>query len=133
MPNRLYRMFHVAEFEIDSARRAHWFGSDGPSDKRIDAEVMRLVDDIEKNGLRNPLFVTMYADFSVIHPGKCRAKALKLLGHDVAPAIIYAPEGQAYPNGRELTPDDAAKHFSDDIVCEYDSRFFAAKRKSRFR
>lgn len=91
--------------------------------------VRRLAQDIERKGMRNPLFVTVYDDFFAVHPGKCRVKALKMLGFDTAPALLYVPSGVTrIPSGTPISPADAAGRLKDDLVAEYDERFFAVKR-----
>lgn len=108
-------------------------------DGRILADIEKLADDFVQRRnqglpyLRNPLFVTVYGDRYVVHPGKCRVKALKSLGITCAPALIYTPDKQngqgAY--GTPISPGDAARLFDGEMRCEYDARFFAVKRIGR--
>lgn len=118
-----YKLFWDPQFEID---RAYFQHAQEPTEF-----IQRLSEDIRKNGLLNPLFVTKTDDRLVIHPGKCRAKALKLLGLHFAPAIIWTPDGRIHAGCEQISPGDAAGRFRGDVVCEYDHRFFAVKKRSR--
>jgi hypothetical protein len=80
---RRYTAWYDPEFEIDSADYTH-----SACDDRLRNFVEQLRLDIKINGLKNPLLVTINGGKAVIHPGKCRAKALRLLFRHHAPAVV---------------------------------------------
>lgn len=82
--NRRYTAWYDPQFEIDSAYYEHA----EPNDPKIRRLVEELAEDIYHVGLRNPLQVVIKEGKTTIHPGKCRAKALKALGRTHAPAIV---------------------------------------------
>lgn len=121
---RRYKLFFDPDFVIDSANYEH---AAEPTEF-----ISRLTENIRVNGLLNPLFVTRYSDdHMVIHPGKCRAKALKSLGRSTAPAVVWTPDGRILPELEQITPECAAGLFSGDVVVEYCHRFFAVKKRRR--
>ncbi len=135
MPN--YRLWFDPEFDYDApnVRREHATSLvHRQDDPHIRKDVEGLVASFKERLARglppmiNPLFVTVYEGFYSLHPGKCRAKALKLLGFTSCPALIYAPSGYAYHAGTELSPSAAAKLFTGESFAEYDDRWFAVKR-----
>ena len=78
-----YTAWYDPAFPIREADYSH-----SQADKKLEAVIADLIEDIKQNGLRNPILVTCKHTKWVIHPGKCRAKALLALGHDTAPAIV---------------------------------------------
>lgn len=129
----LYKLFFNPYFDFTAKNVRAEHATTLVEDKGIATEVRSLVKSIAEHGLRNPLFVTVYDSFMTVHPGKCRVKALKLLGHDTAPALLYVPSGVSrIPLGATpIEPDAATLLFGTDVRCEYDERWFAVKRVSR--
>ena len=119
----VYRLAYDAHFDIGTADATLV----GP--KRDEIEQLRL--SIADEGLRNPLFVTCSGNRRVIHPGKHRVAALRALGISDAPAVLYSPDGSPLGQGHRIAPAEAANLFRFDLVCEWDSRFFAVKRINR--
>jgi len=71
-------------------------------------EVNSLAEDIEANGLRNPVIAVRGPNGSIgVHPGKARMAAVEALGWDVIPAIVVDYSNHPAP------PEWEAIEFSD--------------------
>lgn len=98
---RRYTAWFDAEYRFLDAEFEH-----SDYDERLRNYVEHLRRDIEQNGLKNPLLVTRRNDKWIIHPGKCRAKALRSLGWETAPAVVVdfqrIVESDGIPDGCEF-------------------------------
>ena len=129
---RRYTAWYNPSFFIDDAYYEH-----ASEDDRIRAYIEHIRKSIAADGLQNPLLVTRKAGTGwIIHPGKCRAKALKQLGYDTAPAIVVdymnphlganeVPEGCIYL----YSPEQVANYLSGDCVVEMSHRWLTVKKK----
>ena len=78
-----YTCWYDPQFSLRDADYSH-----AQVDARLEDTIRKLAEDIAENGLRNPVFVTCKHTKWIIHPGKCRTKALLSLGIEHAPAIV---------------------------------------------
>jgi hypothetical protein len=107
-----------------------WRFAEGNAEHRdpssVKKYIVKLAEDIEENGLQNPLLVTVSTTQLVVHPGKCRVAALKLLGFETCPALFYDPAGpnQALrPGCRPITRKQARALFGGDATLKTDHRY----------
>lgn len=128
---RRYTAWFDPEFEIDSADYSH-----ADYNSKLERQVEALSADIAKYGLINPLLVTRKNGKKIIHPGKCRAKALKLLGISHAPAVVVdydrVVESDAIPAGCKFldSVEQTSELFRGDCRVEMSHRVLTVK-KSR--
>lgn len=126
---RRYTAWFHPEFEIKSADYSH-----SDYDERLRHYVEQLKEDISKHGMHNPLLVTRKNGKWIIHPGKCRAKALLQLGYTHAPAVVVdydavygsdrIPAGGTFLDNLE----DTQALFSGDCRVEMSHRWLTVKK-----
>ena len=96
-----------------------------PEDRRLKGEIERLEQNIASRGLRNPVLVVRKNGVWHLHPGKCRAQAVKNLGIPVIPAIFVVMRPNiAIPEGmHEIRSAEQVKElFEGDIAPEVTHR-----------
>jgi len=126
---RRYTAWFNPEYRIEDADYSH-----ADYDERLEHLVEGLRRDIEQNGMQNPLLVTRKGDKWIIHPGKCRAKALVQLGETHAPAVVvdYNRVGDAssIPEGCEFldSVERVQELFTGDCVVEMSHRWLTVKK-----
>ena len=71
-----------------------------PENPSTEWEISQLEHNIQEEGLRNPVLISCRNEVWTLHPGKCRAQALKRLKIAIIPAVFadYRP-GAKVPDG----------------------------------
>ena len=130
-----YTAWYDPEFKLDSAEYQH-----AAEDSALREFVAELAADIKERGLRNPIQVEVKNGRTIIHPGKCRAKALISLGRETAPAIVInydLPGYQANRIPQHCTalgkPSQVQRYFESDYVVQMSTRWLTIKKKTRWR
>ncbi len=105
------KIYYDPEFKFDGPRvYSNHLRAERPTHPRyaeIKQLVERLVDSIQKYGIRNPVIVTIIPQHEpeapriLLHPGQCRCRALRILGRDTVPAIILDKAGTYNGPGKE--------------------------------
>lgn len=128
-----YTAWFDPDFELDSAEYQH-----AAEDRKLRDFVVELAADIRQRGLINPLQVEIKNGRTIVHPGKCRAKALKMLGIDRAKAIVInydLPGYQAHriPEGCTALgkPSHVQRYFDSNYVVQMSHRWLTIKKKNR--
>lgn len=128
---RRYTAWYVPQYRIEDGDYSH-----SAEDDRLRDVIRLLKCDIFTRGLQNPLMVTRFRGKEIIHPGKCRAKALRGMGRTYSPAVVVnndeprAKRLRGYPEAVRLTNQEQAQaYFKEDCVVEMDHRFFCVKKK----
>ena len=126
---RRYTAWFDPDFPIESADYSHADEND-----RLRVIIAELKEDIRVNGLQNPLLVTIKDNGAVIHPGKCRSKALLALGRRYAPAVVvdfrgvYGPSAIADGCTFLSDPEHVASYFAGDCQVEMSHRGLTVKK-----
>lgn len=128
-----YTAWFDPRFPISAAKAEH-----AAVDWRLLDEIRLLREDIEENGLRNPLVVVCKHGVWNVHPGKCRHAAISQLGWDEFPALVVnydlpGYQSQAIPEHcRALaTEGDFRRLFDEDMYVKVTHRFVTVHRKYR--
>ena len=130
---RKYTLWYDPAFDIQSAKYQHA----SPTDKRLRAYIDEIKQDIQENGLINPVVVTVRDGIAALHPGKCRANALLELGETTIPAVVASysrvVDADAIPDGCKFLDDidEVQQLFSRDNVVYMDHRFFNVTKLAR--
>jgi hypothetical protein len=128
-----YTAWYDPDFDIEGADYSH---QEDPN--KLEMFIRDLTADIDQNGMRNPVQVVIKQGKAHFHPGKCRVKAMKRLGHTRIPAVVvnYDWPGflwQRIPPGCTALgkPSQVQKYFDNDTVVQMDHRFLQIKKKQR--
>jgi hypothetical protein len=97
------------------------------------AELTKLEGNIRSQGLLNPALVTWKNGCFHLHPGKCRAFALKNLGIDTIPAIVVWYQRTPHPiitaEYEIRSAEQLKEHFQGDIAPEMTRRGIRTPKK----
>ena len=126
---RRYTPHYNPKYVINDAYHAH-----SAVDLKLKRYIERISADIWHRGMINPLLVTIKQGKATIHPGKCRAAALKRLGRRHAPAVVVDFDD---PQGNKELPEycvpitskeQAQSYFSEDCLVEMSHRGLTVKK-----
>ena len=128
--DRRYTAWYDPEYQLSDAYAEH-----AQIDKKLLKYIEEIRNSIHAQGMQNPLQVTIKNGKATIHPGKCRAAALKALGRTHAPALVVnydrvvdkhaIPEGCVFFDSLE----DVQSYFTGDCVVEMSYRWLTVKKK----
>lgn len=128
-----YTAWYDPKFPLDGADGTH---QEDPA--KLERFISALVQDIQVNGLQNPVQVVTKQGKTWFHPGKCRVKAFKRLGMTHIPAIVVnydLPGFQADkipPHCTALGKESHVKRYlGDDSTAQMCHRFLQIKKKQR--
>ena len=99
---------------------------------RLQGEINELAQNIGRHGLRNPVIVTGMAGMWNLHPGKCRAAAMKMRGFLSIPAVVIDYDHHLLPDTAlyEITTESQFQaHFTGDLEPTFNRRFARTPRK----
>ena len=125
-----YDLYYHPEFSLELAEYRH------VDERSVRDFIAKIKESIRAEGMHNPLWITVYGNNErfVVHPGKCRANALRQLGHTTAPSIIYYPWGGRGVEGSELLPSDLGvvqSYFTGDCKVHMNKRFASVDKQGK--